>query len=103
MVANTQMERCQHECGTESFHLLCKCAKCGTEYPNKENELSTPAAPETPPDHPWTIETMRIINDLTSDIKGKAFDPDWFLLRQRFEAMEDRAKFRAETPRKEEA
>ena len=28
------------------------------------------------------------INDLTPDIKGKAFDPDWFLLRQRLEEAE---------------
>lgn len=28
------------------------------------------------------------INNLTPDIKGKAFDPDWFLLRQRLEAFE---------------
>jgi hypothetical protein len=37
---------------------------------------------------PWTIETMDLINKLTSEIKGKAFDPDWFLLRQRFEEIE---------------
>jgi hypothetical protein len=36
----------------------------------------------------WTEETMNIINKLTPDIKGKAFDPDWFLLRQRFEEFE---------------
>lgn len=28
----------------------------------------------------WAIETMCKINDLTPDIKGKAVDPDWFLL-----------------------
>jgi hypothetical protein len=36
----------------------------------------------------WAIETMCKINDLTPDIKGKAFDPDWFLLRQRLEEAE---------------
>lgn len=36
----------------------------------------------------WTIETMRLVNELTPDIKGKAFNPDWFLLRQRFEQIE---------------
>lgn len=36
----------------------------------------------------WTLKTMQAINDLTPDIKGKAFDVDWFLLRQRFELME---------------
>jgi len=36
----------------------------------------------------WAIETMCKINDLTLDIKGKAFDPDWFLLRQRLEEAE---------------
>lgn len=40
---------------------------------------------------PWTVETMLIINKLTPDIKGKAFDPDWFLLRQRFEQFEAEA------------
>ena len=39
--------------------------------------------------YPWTLETMRIINELTPKISGKAFDPDWFLLRQRFEQLED--------------
>lgn len=39
----------------------------------------------------WTQETMRLINDLTPSIEGKAFDPDWFLLRQRFEQLEDAA------------
>ena len=38
----------------------------------------------------WSTTTMRIINKLTPDIKEKAFDPDWFLLRERFEAV-DRA------------
>lgn len=28
---------------------------------------------------------MLAINKLTPDIKGKAFDPDWFLLRQQLE------------------
>lgn len=37
----------------------------------------------------WTEETMLTINKLTQDIQGKAFDPDWFLLRQRFEQFED--------------
>ena len=39
---------------------------------------------------PWAKETMLMINKLTPDIKGKAFDPDWFVLRQRLEAMEQR-------------
>lgn len=36
----------------------------------------------------WTRETMSTINRLTPSIKGKAFDPDWFLLRQRLEQAE---------------
>jgi hypothetical protein len=36
----------------------------------------------------WAEETMLLINKLTPDIKGKAFDPDWFLLRQRLEQFE---------------
>jgi hypothetical protein len=38
----------------------------------------------------WAIETMHIINNLTPGIKGKAFDVDWFLLRQRFEQIESK-------------
>ena len=41
-------------------------------------------------EYSWTLETMQIINKLTPEIKGKAFDPDWFLLRQRFEQMEEK-------------
>jgi hypothetical protein len=33
----------------------------------------------------WVLETMLIINKLTPDIKGRAFNLDWFLLRQRLE------------------
>ena len=33
----------------------------------------------------WAVETMLMINKLTPDIKEKAFDPDWFLLRERLE------------------
>ena len=38
----------------------------------------------------WTEETMQAINKLTPHIKEKAFDPDWFLLRQHFEQFEER-------------
>lgn len=47
----------------------------------------TPAVPEREK-YPWAWETMMLINKLTPEITGKAFDVDWFLLRQRFEAME---------------
>ena len=40
--------------------------------------------------YPWTLETMRIINELTK-ISGKAFDPDWFL--QLEDALRDRERF----------
>jgi hypothetical protein len=36
----------------------------------------------------WAMETMRMINKMTPDIQGKAFDPDWFLLRNRLEEFE---------------
>lgn len=36
----------------------------------------------------WAEETMLCINKLTPSIEGKAFDPDWFLLRQRLEQFE---------------
>lgn len=44
--------------------------------PNVETKL-TPEA--------WATKTMDMINKLTPDIKGKAFDPDWFLLREKLE------------------
>ncbi len=37
----------------------------------------------------WSEKTMELINSLTPDIKGKALDPDWFLLRQRFEIVDE--------------
>lgn len=36
----------------------------------------------------WAEETMMLINKMTPNIEGKAFDPDWFLLRQRLEEAE---------------
>lgn len=36
----------------------------------------------------WVEETMKEINRITPDVKGKAFEPDWFLLRQRLEQVE---------------
>jgi len=39
-------------------------------------------------EHGWAIETMMLINKLTPSIEGKAFDPDWFLLRERLEEAE---------------
>jgi hypothetical protein len=39
-------------------------------------------------DYPWTLNTMDMINKMTPGITGKAFDPDWFCLRARFEQME---------------
>jgi hypothetical protein len=46
--------------------------------------------------YPWALETMQIINRLTPDMKDKAFDPDWFLLRQRLEEFE--AALASQTP-----
>ena|SRR5580658_5807749 len=40
-------------------------------------------------EYSWTLETMDLINRLTPEIKGKAFDPEWFLLRKRFEQIEE--------------
>jgi hypothetical protein len=39
---------------------------------------------------PWSETTMRMINDLTPSITGKAFDPGWFKLRERFEQVDQR-------------
>jgi len=41
-------------------------------------------------EYPWTLQTMQMINTLTPNVKGKSFDPDWFLLRQRFEQVEEK-------------
>lgn len=30
----------------------------------------------------WLMRAMQKINDLTTSITGKSFDPDWFLLRE---------------------
>lgn len=45
----------------------------------QETETPTPS---------WAVETMMLINKLTPQITDKKADPDWFLLRQRFEAIE---------------
>ena len=58
---------------------------------NPDREAPTEATPTS-----WTIETMRIVNEMTPDIKGKPFDPDWFLLRQRFEEIERQNTLQAE-------
>lgn len=36
----------------------------------------------------WAIETIEMINKLTPDVIGKAWDPGWFLLRQHLERAE---------------
>lgn len=51
----------------------------------------------------WAEETMLIINKLTPNIKGKGFDPDWFMLRQRFEQFEARESAAVAAARLEEA
>ena len=33
----------------------------------------------------WLAKAMQKINELTPNINGKAFDPDWFLLREHFQ------------------
>ena len=38
------------------------------------------------PKHGWAMATMMAINRLTPNITGKAFDPDWFVLRERLES-----------------
>ncbi len=51
----------------------------------------------------WAIETMAMINRLTTNIEGKAFDPDWFLLRQHLEKFEARIESHAATIREKDA
>jgi hypothetical protein len=40
--------------------------------------------------YPWTMDVMHKINRLTPTVVGRSFDPDWFLLRQQFEQMEEK-------------
>lgn len=48
-----------------------------------------PVAQETSPQGlPWSWETMQMVNRLTPHISGKAFDPGWFVLRNRLEEFE---------------
>lgn len=48
-------------------------------------------------DGEWSLVTMQMVNALTQDIKDKALHPGWFLLRQRFEQVENAiATFRAQ-------
>ena len=43
-------------------------------------------------------ETMRMINVLTPQITGKAFDPGWFLLRQRFDEVDRLRRAQPDVP-----
>lgn len=59
----------------------------------KENDQHSKVPEESfvPVTHPgsgWAFETMTMINKLTPDIHGKAFDPGWFVLRERLEEAE---------------
>lgn len=59
------------------------------ERDKKEAAKIRPNPARQSKDYPWSLETMRIINSLTTSIKDKAFEPEWFLLRQRLEQFED--------------
>jgi hypothetical protein len=67
----------------EQHERTCWCPVCG----DRAEHAAQPEQP-TGPKLSWAEETMLTINKLTPDVKGKAFDPDWFLLRQRFEELE---------------
>jgi hypothetical protein len=73
------------------------CPKCGAKFLDGVSRHHVCKPESQPPQgegeqFPWTRETINIINNLTTEIKGKAADPDWFLLRNRFENMEARLK-----------
>jgi hypothetical protein len=53
------------------------------------NQDPAQASGPTAEECPWAMETMLLINKLTPNVDGKAFDPDWFLLRQRLEEFEN--------------
>lgn len=38
---------------------------------------------------PFSIKIIEMVNNLTPNIQGKAFDPDWFLLRQELERVDE--------------
>lgn len=48
----------------------------------------------------WSMTTMQMINKLTPEITGKAFSPDWFLLRERLEQYETATEKLTEENRK---
>lgn len=66
----------------------CPCQDGDECHYEGENPWPPPKPAESPRKLTWAEETMHMINELTPDIKGKAFDPDWFLLRQRLEEFE---------------
>lgn len=74
--SSDQCPRCGYVLGTNS-----RCDTCKPPAGARDADY----------DYEWTRETMRLINELTPDVKGKAFDPDWFLLKQRFEQLERQA------------
>lgn len=71
--------------------LACEQARqCGFAK-NREKALQSTIAASYKWDDPcWASETMTMINRMTPDITGKGFDPDWFILRQRFEEVQAR-------------
>jgi len=59
---------------------------CGPlQVPVDETGTAVGMPEDTAPEYVWTAATMAEINRLTPDIDGKAFEPGWFLLRQRLE------------------
>lgn len=72
--------------GVEDDGPLSVCTECGMPKCDCGVEGEGPTKGE------WAKETMRIVNELTPLVTGKAFDPDWFLLRARFEAIENKVE-----------
>jgi hypothetical protein len=62
-----------------------KCTRCGKEHARCCGQCVSEQTSELKAGEVWLRDAMRMINELTPDVKEKAFDPDWFLLRQHLE------------------
>lgn len=77
----SELEKAQEELLNDVEQATVAHAQLDTRCSELE-KCRSPVKPE------WALETMALINTLTPTIEGKAFNPDWFMLRQRFESME---------------
>jgi hypothetical protein len=77
----TELQRVHECCATEEWETLDADAIGKALSPDAVKDFALKS-------ESWSMETMKLINDLTPDILGKSQDPDWFLLRQRLEEVD---------------